>query len=240
MIILKKTYFCSQILEKMAKKEDENLIDVGKVYSQSEEFVEKNKKQIGIVIGLLILAVAGYFAYTSYISSQNLEAAENIWKAEYYFEIDSLDKAMYGDGQYFGFEYIADNYSSTKTGKLASYYMGVILKEKGEYEAALDYLKKADIDDDVLGAIALGNIGDIYVELEDYKEALKYFNKAIKHSDNSFTAPIYLNKAAVTYAFLENYKKAAEYYERIINDYPDSQQAREVKKEDARVKQLAG
>ena len=224
----------------MAKKEDENLIDVGKVYSQSEQFVEKNKKGLTIAVAVLITVVAAYFGYTTYLDGQNTEAAESIWKAEYYMEIDSLDKAILGDGQYFGFEYIAENYSGTKTGKLAKYYLGTIYKEKGDYDLAIEYLKGAKIDDEILGAIALGNLGDIYVDLGEYQEALSYFNKAISHSDNSFTAPIYLNKAAITYSAIENYGKAADYYQQIVDDYPNSPEAREVKKNLARVKQLAG
>lgn len=224
----------------MAKKEDDNLIDVGMVYSQSEQFVEKNKKSLTIAVAVLVAVVAGYFAYTTYLDGQNTEAAESIWKAEYYLEVDSLDKAILGDGQYFGFEYIAENYSGTKTGKLANYYLGVIYKEKGDYDLAIEYFKSAKVEDNVIGAIALGNLGDIYVDLGEFQEALSYFNKAISHSDNSFTAPIYLNKAAITYTVMENYSKAADYYQQIIDDYPNSPEAREVKKNLARVKQLAG
>ena len=224
----------------MAKKEDENLIDVGEVLSKSEKFVETNKKSLTIAVAILITVVAAYFGYTTYLDGQNTEASESIWKAEYYMEIDSLDKAIQGDGQYFGFEYIAENYSGTKTAKLANYYLGIIYKEKGDYDLAIEYLKSAKVEDEILGAISLGNIGDIYIDLGEYQEALSYFNKAISHSDNSFTAPIYLNKAAITYTVLENYNKAADYYQQIVDDYPNSPEAREVKKNLARVKQLAG
>ena len=224
----------------MAKKEDESLIDVGEVLSKSEKFVENNKKSLTIAVAVIVAIVAGYFGYITYLDGQNEEAAESIWKAEYYLEVDSLDKAILGDGQYFGFEYIAENYSGTLTGNLAKYYLGVIYKEKGDYDLAIEYFKSAKVEDNVLGAIALGNLGDIYVDLGEYQEALSYFNKAISHSDNSFTAPIYLNKAAITFTVLENYSKAAEYYQQIVDDYPNSPEAREVKKNLSRVKQLAG
>lgn len=224
----------------MAKKEEDNLIDVGEVLSKSETFVENNKKSLTIAVAVIVAVVAGYFGYTTYLDGQNTEASESIWKAEYYFEIDSLDKAIQGDGQYFGFEYIAENYSGTKTGKLANYYLGVIYREKGDYDLAIEYLKSGNVEDEILGAISLGNLGDIYIELGEYQEALNYFNKAISHSNNSFTAPIYLNKAAITYSVLENYGKAADYYQQIVDDYPNSPEAREVKKNLARVKQLAG
>ncbi|MEZ4738127.1 MAG: hypothetical protein R2818_01935 [Flavobacteriales bacterium] len=49
-----------------------------------------------------------------------------IWKAEYYFEIDSLEKALNGDDQWPGFLTIADDFGSTPSGNLANYYLGTI------------------------------------------------------------------------------------------------------------------
>ena len=223
----------------MSKHEvEDKSIDVGQVYTKSEQFVENNKKPLVAAAIAVALIIGGWFGYGAYVSDQEAEAQENIWKAQYYFQIDSLDRALIGDGQYFGFEYIADNYSATKTGKLANYYIGIIYKQKGELEIAIDYLKKADIDDDLLGAVALGAIGDCQVDLGNYTEAIIYFDKAVSHSDNSFTAPIYLNKAGIAYEFLEDYSTAYERYKRIVDDYGTSKEAREVKKRLARVEQL--
>ena len=220
------------------KEEEENKIDIGQVYTKSEQFVENNKKSLMVAVGVVVLVVAGWFAYSSYIGGQETEAQAAIWKSEYYFSIDSLDKALEGDGQYFGLEYIADNYKGTKTASLANYYIGIIYKEKGDLAYAIEYLEKADIDDAVLGSIAIGSIGDCYVDLGEYVEAIKYFNKAVSHSDNSFTAPIYLNKAAITHEMLGEFGKAASNYQTIIDKYEDSPEATKVKKNLARVEQL--
>ena len=220
-------------------KEEEKSIDVGQVYTKSEQFVENNKKSLVMIVGVIVLVVGGWFAYGAYIGGQESEAQESIWKSQYYMEVDSLDKALQGDGQYFGFEYIADNYSGTPSGNLANYYMGIIYKEKGELDLAIEYLKKAKVKDNVLGAVAIGSIGDCYVDLGEFDEALKYFNKAINHSSNGFTTPIYLNKAAITYEFIENYNKANEYYTRIVEDYSNSTEANLVKKRMARAEQLS-
>jgi len=220
-------------------KEEEKNIDIGQVYSKSEQFVENNKKSIMVAVGIFIAVVGGWFAYGAYIGGEEVIAQENIWKSQYYFEVDSLDKALTGDGQYFGFEYIAENYKGTASANLANYYIGLIYKQKGDLEFAVDYLKKASIKDPILGAVALGSVGDCYVDLGDYDEAISYFNKAINHSSNSFTAPIYLNKAALTYEFLGNNSKAASYYQQIIDDYSSSPEAAQVKKNLSRVEQLS-
>lgn len=220
-------------------KEEEKTIDVGQVYTKSEQFVENNKTPLIVIVALIVLVVGGWFGYSAYIGGQEVEAQESVWKSQYYMEIDSLDKALLGDGQYFGFEYIAENYSGTPSGYLSNYYIGLIYKDKGELDLAIEYLKDAKIKDNVLGAIAIGSIGDCYIDLGEFDEALKYFNKAINHSSNSFTAPIYLNKAAITYEFLENYTKANEYYSQIVEDYGNSAEANQVKKRMARAEQLS-
>jgi tetratricopeptide (TPR) repeat protein len=220
-------------------KEEEHNIDIGQVYTKSEQFVENNKKTIMAVVAVFVLVVGGWFAYGAYISGEEELAQDNIWKSQYYFEVDSLDKALQGDGQYFGFEYIAENYKGTRSASLANYYMGLIYKEKGDLEIAVDYLKSASIKDPILGAVALGAVGDCYVDLGDYDAAINYFNKAINHSSNSFTAPIYLNKAALAYEFTGDFPRASDYYEQIIKDYSNSSEAAQVKKNLARVEQLS-
>lgn len=219
-------------------KEEEQKIDIGQVYTKSEQFVENNKKTLMVAVGVMVLVVAGWFAYKSYIGGQETEAQSAIWKSEYYFSIDSLDRALEGDGQYFGLEYIAENYKGTKTASLANYYIGIIYKEKGDLEYAIEYLEKADIEDNVLGSIAIGSIGDCYVDLGEYEAGLKYFNKAVSHSKNSFTAPIYLNKGAIANEMLGQFAKAADKYKTILEKYPESPEAGKVKKNLARVEQL--
>ncbi len=83
------------------------------------------------------------FGYKKFVAEPNAKAAaELIWKAEYYFEIDSLDHALNGDDQWPGFITIADDYGSTPSGNLANYYMGAIYMQKGEFEMASGALQE--------------------------------------------------------------------------------------------------
>jgi hypothetical protein len=68
----------------------------------------------------------GYFGYQKYIiEPKTQDAQEQIFSAQQFFEADSLDKALFGDGNHLGFVDIAEEYSSTKPGKLANYYAGI-------------------------------------------------------------------------------------------------------------------
>jgi TolA-binding protein len=144
--------------------------------------------------------------------------------------MDSLELAMYGDNTYPGFQDISEQYSGTVQGDLANYYMGIILREQGDYQSALEYFQKADINDDVISVINTGNIGDMHVELGQIEEAIPYFEKAANAVDNSALTPVYLMKAGMAYQELGEKAKAQKMYERIVDNYPKSRQTTNAKK----------
>lgn len=220
----------------MAKKKSEDtIVDVQGAYDRTEAYVENNKKTLTIIASAIFILFAGYFGFTRlYLHPLEEEASELIWKAEYYFENDSLDLALYGDGNHFGFLEIADNYSLTRYGNLANYYIGLIYMQQGEFELAIEHLKDGQLDDAIAGSIAIGAIGDCYVELGDYEQALAQFKKAASNSANQFTAPIYMKKAATVYEELGNYSKALALYQDIKKKYPNSTEAKTIDKYIAR------
>ncbi len=223
-------------MSKKTNKKEDSIVDVQQVYSKTEKIVDEHKNTILIAAGILVVLFVGYFAVTRfYLDPKSQEGMDLIWKAEYWFEIDSLDKALYGDESYYGFEYIASEYSTTNAGSLAAYYAGVINLQQGEFERAIAYLKAADLEDNVAGAMAKGAIGDAYVELGNYKEALSYFEKAISHSDNSLSSPMFLKKAALIYEDLGDFKNALKNYQLIKDKYPTSPEANNVESYIARV-----
>ncbi len=228
----------------MAKKNnpsDEPILDVQEAYDKTEAYIEKNRKTLTIIASAIFVLFAGYFGFTRlYLFPLEQEASELIWKAEYYFEQDSLDLALYGDGNHFGFLEIADNYRLTSYSTVANYYIGLIYLQQGEYELAIDHLRKGQLDDAVAGAVAIGAIGDCYVELGDYEKALSQFKKAASHSANQFTAPIYMMKAALVYEELGNFSKALGLYKDIKKKYPESTEARSIDKYIARAEAFAG
>lgn len=218
-------------MSKKHNNEEEVIVDVQEVYSKTENFIEKNSKNLSIFMVLVFVVFGGYYAYKNlYQTPLEKEASEAIWKAEYYMEIDSLDLAIEGDGNYFGLNYIADEYSSTATGNLAKYYLGTIYLKKGEYQLAIDYLTSVSFDDEIIGAVALGATGDAYVELGNYNKAASYFKKAIAHSANDFTTPLYLMKEAMVQEELGNFDDALANYKRIQKDFPNASQARDIEK----------
>ncbi|MFM1932035.1 MAG: hypothetical protein RL226_1338 [Bacteroidota bacterium] len=214
----------------MAKKNDQEeiIVDVKEVYTKTEMFVDRNRKTLTYVIGGLALLLIGFYAYRLLVVKPKEEKANSeIWKAEQYFEIDSLDLAISGDGLYVGLEDIAANYDGTKAANRANYELGIISRDRGQFDEAIAYFEKADIDDDVISSLVQMNIGDCYVELNKYEEATKFFEKAISKAKGTdaegFTASMAMFKAGITYMELGQKEKAAKLFETIVEDYPDSQ-----------------
>jgi len=217
------------------KNKEEVIVDVEQVYSKSEEFIEKNKKPITAVAIALIVIVSSFYGYKKlYLEPLEEEAKNEVFRAEQYFKKDSLELAINGDEEYLGFADIADEYSATKTGNLANYYLGISYLRLGRYEEAIDALEDFSSSDVMLSCVALGATGDAYMELGETEKAIGYYENAAYHNENDFTTPLYLMKAANILENIGDYDQALDFYKEIRDEYPKSEEGRQVEKYIAR------
>lgn len=115
----------NEVVEKSAKKSP----SAGSDFMGLEIFYEKNKKAITYGGGAILAIVAIFSFYKFYwLPGQEKEASNEAFFAQTYFEKDSFMVALNGglnvqtaDGPktMMGFRDLADNYSGTKTGRLA-------------------------------------------------------------------------------------------------------------------------
>ena len=224
----------------MAQEKDQPLLDVEEAFSKTEQYIEENKNNLIIIVTAIVLIVGGYFAWKYlYVAAQETEAQNEIFMAINYLEKDSLDKAINGDGAHKGFKDVAEEYSVTSSGNLAHYYLGISYLKKGEYENAIEALEEFDGDDQIIGPIAMGAIGDAHMELGHIDDAISFYLKAAKKCKNNFTTPIYLKKAALAYEEKKDYAEAIKVYEKIKEDYKNTMEGRDMDKYMARAKELS-
>jgi len=212
------------------KQGDERLENVEEALSKTELWIENNQKTLWTILIVLLVVAFGIFGVTKYMNKRNATASAQIFKAQQYFENEQYENALNGDGNNLGFLDIISDYGSTKTAKLAQYYAGISYMKQGQYSEAIEHLKKYTSNDQILAPMALGAIGDCYMELGDNQNAVSYYAKAARKNPNDFTSPMFLVKEGMTYEIMGNYGKALEAYKLLKKDYPLSNEAFEISK----------
>ena len=202
--------------------------------SKTEAFVEKNQKYIFVIIGVVAFAVLGYLGYNEFIAKPKQTMAMNdMFQAQKYFNDavngtakDSLyNLALTGGEGKFGMLDIIEEYSGTPSANLASYYAGTAYLRLKDYKNAVEHLNNFKSDDEILAPLAKGNIGDAFVQLNQPKDALEYYEEAAKMRDNEYTTPMYLFKAGAIALDLGQADKALGYFKRIKEDFPNATEA---------------
>ncbi len=175
----------------------------------------------GIIIGILLVALALILFNRFYIQKKNAEASANItYPVSMLMAGDSasLHLALDGDDENDGFLTIADNYKITKTANTARYYAGLCYLKLGQKDEALDYPKKFKKREDVLWYGCQTLIGDLYDDQGNEAEAVKYYKKATQGNDPLYT-PIALFKLGQMYERQENWKEALAAYQKIEDNF---------------------
>jgi tetratricopeptide (TPR) repeat protein len=226
----------------MAKKNKEanpqSLKNVEETLTRTEQFLEQNYKALLIGLGVVVALVGLFWLGKIYLSKRNEEAQSQMYQAERYLEIDSLNLALNGDGNYLGFLDIANDYKFTNAGNLARYSAGLCYLHLGQYGEAIEYLEKYSKKDKVLGSLAIGSTGDAYVELGDIEKGISKYLEAAEFANNSFSTPLFLMKAGELHETNGNYTEALKLYERIKEEYPESTEGSSIDKYIARAKLL--
>jgi len=202
--------------------------------SRTEDFVARNQKLILGIVAVIAIAAIVYTLYGKYVvEPKEVEATKEMYVAQKNFQLatdgtasDSLfNLALNGSEGKYGFVKIADEFSGTDAGNLASYYAGVAYLNTGKYDEAIAYLEKFSSSDVMLKALALGAIGDAHSQKNQMKEALDFYKKALSSNENEFTTPRFALKAGKTALALGNKEEAAKFFVDIKEKYETSPEA---------------
>lgn len=186
--------------QKAPENQGENVIETVKV----------NKKRI-ITGAVFVIAVAAA-AMIWYVVNQNgaRKADEAIALADIE-QNDSIALQYYQDAAKLGH----------KSGERAKLQSAIALYDKGQYEQALSYLKDASTGSDIIEAGRYSLMGDCYVNLKNYDEAMSAYKKAISAADgNPQIVPFVLIKEANIYRAQQKYSDEYKAYKEIIDNYP--------------------
>lgn len=216
--------------------EETEILDESPKSFNLERFAEENKKGLAIgggVLAVVILVVV--FIFAKWLPERELKAQNDIYMAQFAFAKDSFNLALNGgktsDGKsYKGFVQVASDYGWTTTGKLANLYAGICYLNMKKFPEAVTYLEKGKVSDPILGALRLNDLGDAHAEMGKMDDAIGYYEKAAAYSDNDKFAPYYLFKAGMAYEKQNKLADAKKAYEKIRDQYPNSDEGRDIEK----------
>ena len=174
------------------------------------ERAKNNRNTIIMVCILVVLIVFGLVLYFFIANSNSAKADEAVGRADIAMN-DSIQLVLYKEAAEMGH----------KSGHRAAAMAAIQLYQKGEYQEALEYLKKADLDDKVAAAGVYTLMGDCYTNLQQYPEALKAYDKAVSKADKNPTiVPLVLVKKANIYRNEKNYEAEYQALKTIVDQYP--------------------
>ena len=164
---------------KILKKEIKRDPFLESIFSIKTHFTEKKQYYTRIILTVLAVFIMGSF----YLKSQdtNRESAENILsKAMVFLALNDEDNAM------IHLQEVIDEFGSTVAGRNASFYLGRIYLDKGEYDLALPYFEQyaAKGRNPILIGSVYQAMVNIYRSKQDLSNAIKFQKMCIKHSNS--------------------------------------------------------
>src|SRR5680860_853319 len=125
----------------------ENPEAIASALGRGETFLKENVRIVAILIVAVVIVIAGILFYKIHKANQNEQAQAEMFQAVYYYEQDSVNLALEGDGVNPGFLQIIEDYSGTNASNLAHFYTGSIYLSQGNFQQAIDHLEEFSSDD---------------------------------------------------------------------------------------------
>jgi len=216
----------------MAEKKNVMTSENEEIIAKAQDFWTRYQKQITVVLAVVVLAVGGWYGYKNFIQKPKAEKAIDVmFKAEEYYRMDSLQKALNGDGISWGFVRVIKEYGGTDAGNLARFYAGDCYLRTGDFNNAVKQLKEFSTSQKQIQARAYKLLGDAYSELGKNDEAISTYKKAASHfPEDLHNSAEYLFFAASLADKSGKNNEAIELYKEVTEKFPGTVAANESEK----------
>jgi tetratricopeptide repeat protein len=203
--------------------------------NKSEAFFMKHGKTAIIAIVAILVVVAGFFLYKTFVSEpKETEASTQLAQAQKLFQAQQFDQALKV------FQKVQSDYSSTNAGNLANLYVGLCYahQEKPNWSKALENVQKySTSNDQIISPASQMALGDIYANNNQNDKAVESFKKAADMANakgfegiNMSIAPLALRKAGIILESEGKKADALKLYEEIKTKYVNSPMSQDIDK----------
>lgn len=213
----------------MANKNENATFDAA---GKSEVFFAKHRNVILAVIAAIILIVAGWICYNTFIGGPREDKASTaLARGQEYFNAEQFDKALNGDGAgYAGFVKIASDYGNTDAGNLANLYAGLCYYQMGKAKEAVKYLENySPSGDAMVSPAAVAALGNAYAAAGQVDKAVSKLQEAASKADskskdgaNNSLSPTFLLQAGELLEYQKKTDEALKIYQDIKKKYVNS------------------
>jgi tetratricopeptide (TPR) repeat protein len=208
---------------KITRKEIEKDPFLEGVFSLKQHLENKKQQYLkigGVVIALVLVA---FFVNQNSVSNQN-EADYGVGIGMVYLNKGDYQNAI------MQFQQIVDEYSSTDAGYNATFYIGKIHFDRGNYDLSLPHFERfiSGSNNDFILSSAYELLSAIYESNDKLDEAISYQKKSINKSISKLGSAFSKLRLAKLYILNKNDELAVKYMNEVLEAHDDNF---EIKKE---------
>jgi len=207
------------------KTEELNLAD------KIGDFVQRNRKRIFVITGVLVFLFAGFIVYLSvsdYLNKKYIVEIEELIRRYEEISINLSDESYVSDNKELIEELISDAeaFANNKKGLPAGKAWSIaanIFSSRKEWPQCEEAWQKAAAagSKTYLGPIALFNAAAAAQEQGKFEQAIEYLTKCVEHKFEFPSAPRAQFSIGSLYEKLGNYPAALEAYRAVLINWPD-------------------
>lgn len=198
------------------------------LYARALDLVERNRQYVLYGAAAIIIIVVAVVGLSWFTADRNVTAADRMASAVRAWEAGDYRTALDGTETSLGLTDIIDDFGSTASGNLARYYAAEAHFRLGEYDQALELFRAYDKESNHLGAAALAGEAAVLELKGENADAASLYRRAASIFESDVTSPSYLMKAGRAYEAADRKEDAAKVYREVRDDYPESQEARDI------------
>lgn len=204
------------------------------------EEVATHQKQVWMVAGVALVIVLAIAGWRYWSERQTVEAQAAFEKAMKTFqariravgepedpqEISYVDeKNKYTDAVK-QFEQVAKEYSLTRPGRTAQYYVGLCYASLGDYENAQRWLRQVEgSSDEELASLARLQLAQVLIQLGKKEDGVRLYQQLMERPTTMVPKPTAMMALAEYYERAKNIPEAVKLYTQLKSEFKDSSYA---------------
>ena len=146
------------------------------------DYYNRNKNQVMIIAGAIIVIVVGIILFTSKRASQNEEAAVALGKIRPTYEGGNFQAAINGDSLgNKGLKFIVDEYGSSENGQLAKLLLANSYYGLRDFQNAMKYYDDFGGSNKLSKVAAISGLASVKEAQNDFIGAAKEFERAANY-----------------------------------------------------------